>query len=348
MKNVLMEDFEELLKLDIPFETFKNKTFYVTGATGLVGSVFIRFLLFLNDEKDMNINIVAAVRNIEKAKKIFGDQYEKVTFDVLDLGNKKSSYQEKIDYIIHAAAVTTSKLLVEKPVEAMRTAINGTEDILQLALNNNVDGMVYVSSMEIYGQKNTSELTNEEQLGKIDLSNVRSGYPESKRICELMCTSYANEYNVNVMSARLAQTFGAGVLPGENRVFAQFARSAVNGEDIILHTEGKSEGNYIYTSEVVSAFLYLLLYGKKGEAYNVANPKNHLTIKEMAELVADNFSDGRSKVIIDIPEDTQNLGYAPDTKLWLSNEKLSKLGWKPQVDLLSMYRNLIEWRKEIE
>ena len=347
MKNVLHEDFQKILMLDLPFETFKNKTFYVTGATGLVGSVFVKFLLFLNQAQSLNIKIVAAIRNSAKAAQIYADVEgaELIVFDQVNLGIETINYQEKVDYIIHAAAVTTSKVLVEQPVEAMRTAINGTEDLLQLALKNNVDGMVYVSSMEIYGQRETEGLTTETELGQVDLSKVRSGYPESKRICELMCTAYAQEYGVNVMSARLAQTFGAGVLPGENRVFAQFARSAVAGENIVLHTQGKSEGNYIYTTEVVSAFLYLLLKGKKGEAYNVANPANHYTIREMAQIVADNFSNGQSKVVIDIPEDTNKLGYAPDTKLWLDNTKLKSLGWYPQVEIVEMYEKLIEWSK---
>lgn len=345
MKNVLHEDFQKILMLDFPFETFKNKTFYVTGATGLVGSVFVKFLLFLNQAQSLNIKIVAAIRNPAKAAKIYADVdgAETIVFDQVNLGVQTINYQEKVDYIIHAAAVTTSKILVEKPVEAMWTAINGTEDLLQLALKNNVDGMVYVSSMEIYGRRESKGLTTETELGQVDLSEVRSGYPESKRICELMCTAYAQEYGVNVISARLAQTFGAGVLPGENRVFAQFARSAVAGEDIVLHTQGKSEGNYIYTTEVVSAFLYLLLRGKRGEAYNVANPANHYTIREMAQIVADNFSNGQSKVVIDIPEDTTKLGYAPDTKLWLDNTKLKSLGWHPQVEIVEMYEKLIEW-----
>ena len=347
MKNVLHEDFQKILMLDLPFKTFKNKTFYVTGATGLVGSVFVKFLLFLNQAQSLNIKIVAAIRNSAKAAQIYADVEgaELIVFDQVNLGIETINYQEKVDYIIHAAAVTTSKVLVEQPVEAMRTAINGTEDLLQLALKNNVDGMVYVSSMEIYGQRETEGLTTETELGQVDLSKVRSGYPESKRICELMCTAYAQEYGVNVMSARLAQTFGAGVLPGENRVFAQFARSAVAGENIVLHTQGKSEGNYIYTTEVVSAFLYLLLKGKKGEAYNVANPANHYTIREMAQIVADNFSNGQSKVVIDIPEYTNKLGYAPDTKLWLDNTKLKSLGWYPQVEIVEMYEKLIEWSK---
>ena len=63
-------------------------------------------------------------------------------------------------------------------------------------------------------------------------------------MCECLCSAYASEYQLPVKIARLAQTFGAGVNPSETRVFAQFARSLIHGEDIILHTEGKSYGNY--------------------------------------------------------------------------------------------------------
>ena len=78
-------------------------------------------------------------------------------------------------------------------------------------------------------------------------------------MCENMCVAYGTQYEVPVKIARLAQTFGAGVLPGENRVFAQFARSAMKGSDIVLHTEGKSEGNYCYTADAVRALLTILV-----------------------------------------------------------------------------------------
>ena len=93
--------------------------------------------------------------------------------------------------------------------------------------------------MEIYGQSADPEDTKENDLGYVDLAAVRSCYPEGKRMCECMCTAYAAQNGIRISSARLAQTFGAGILPTENRVFAQFARSALRGEDIVLKTEGK-------------------------------------------------------------------------------------------------------------
>ena len=144
--------------------------------------------------------------------------------------------------------------------------------------------------------------------------------------------------------ARLAQTFGAGILPGENRVFAQFARSAMNGEDIVLHTKGLSEGNYCYTRDAVLGLLTILLEGENGEAYNVANPDSHTTIADMAQMVCEKIGDGKIKVVFDIPE-SNTYGYAADTKMKLNSDKLQSLGWKPEIGLEEAYRRLIESMK---
>ena len=65
--------------------------------------------------------------------------------------------------------------------------------------------------MEYYGQV-TDDYTNvtEDKLGYVDLSKPRSCYPESKRVCETLCNAYVVQYNLNVCSARLAQTFWSG------------------------------------------------------------------------------------------------------------------------------------------
>ena len=76
---------------------------------------------------------------------------------------------------------------------------------------------------------------------------------------------YVVQYNLNVCSARLAQTFGAGVPFSDNRVFAQFAKSALNKTDIILHTMGQSEGNYCYTADAVYGIFVLLQKARKGK-----------------------------------------------------------------------------------
>lgn len=219
-----------------------------------------------------------------------------------------------------------------------------------LARKKHVEAFVYVSSMEVYGVfSNLGRDVTEEDMGFIDPLSVRSNYPESKRLCENMCVAYYQEYAVPVRIARLAQTFGAGILPGENRVFAQFVRSVMNGNDIVLHTQGKSEGNYCYTTDAVRGLLVIALKGMDGEAYNVSNPQTHTTIADMARMVASEFGQGKCKVVFDIPE-TNEFGYAADTKMRLSSEKLQRPGWKPDVGLVEAYRRLLDYivQNEVE
>jgi nucleoside-diphosphate-sugar epimerase len=234
-------------------------------------------------------------------------------------------------------------MMVSDPVGTIRTAIAGTERMLEFAAAKKVKSFVYISSMEIYGQPSNTGKTKEKDLGYVDIGTVRSCYPEGKRMCECLCTAYASQYGVPVVSARLAQTFGAGILPTENRVFAQFARSVIKGEDIVLHTTGESEGNYVYTADVLSAILLLLAKGTPGEAYNIANEESHITIREMAELVVDNFAKSGEKVVIDIPQDSKALGYAPPVKMHLDASKMEALGWKAGIGLSESYRRMIEW-----
>lgn len=162
-------------------------------------------------------------------------------------------------------------------------------------------------------------------------------------MCECLCNAYASQHGLDVKSARLAQTFGAGILPTENRVFAQFARSAMNGEDIVLHTTGESEGNYVYTSDAIRAILMLLVSGTSGEAYNIANEESHTTIRKMAEFVADKIAGNEIRVVMDIPEDGTSLGYAPPVKMWLDASKMRALGWEPTVGMEEAYKRMISW-----
>lgn len=343
MRNkILIRDFEEMLILG-RYEYFVGSRFLVTGATGLIGSLIVRFLIFLNERKNLNITVYAAVRNEQKAAKIFADwESEYLKYINIDFTVDKQEISLAVDYIIHAAAITTSKTMMTNPVETLMTSVSGTRMMLELARENNAS-MVYISSMEIYGTVGREDKVRECDLGFVDLANVRSCYPESKRACECLCKAYASQHSVRVTSARLAQTFGAGILPGENRVFAQFARSATKGQPIVLHTWGRSEGNYVYTGDAIRAILMLLTEGIAGESYNVSNEDNHLTIAEMAALVAKELSGGKSEVVFDIPEDAATYGYASDTKLYLSTEKINRLGWYATVGLAEAYHRLAQF-----
>ena len=334
--NTLQEDLEYIANYNLPYDQLKGGTVLVTGATGLIGVLLVQALLAIG-----NINIIALVRNEEKAKAIYGNSTVKhLKFYVADIVNE-IKIDSSVDFIFHCAAVTTSKTMVEKPVETILTSVEGTKNVLEFARIKKCKSVVYVSSMEVYGTFAESREIKENDLGYIDHLKIRSNYPECKRLCENMCMAYHAEYEVPVKIARLAQTFGAGILPGENRVFAQFARSAIKGEDIILHTKGLSEGNYCYTRDCIMGLLTILLKGIDAEAYNICNQATHTTIADMAHMVAERIAYGKIKVIFDIPKDN-TFGYAEDTKMRLNSDKLQALGWKPEVGLEEAYRRMIE------
>lgn len=345
---VCQQELEHIAACGLDWSAFSHKTVLVTGATGLVGSYAVRALAAVNRIHDCDMTILAMVRNIDKAKHLYGSLLDRGDV-ALVIGDVRDpiAYEGSVDYIIHGASVTASKEMVTRPVETIATAIGGTEQILKFAVAKQVTSMVYISSMEMYGTPDPNlPCVTESDYGRVDVLQVRSCYPEGKRMCECLCAAYAHEYQLPVKIARLAQTFGAGVSTSEGRVFAQFARSLMKGEDIVLHTEGKSYGNYCATCDCVRGLLTILLRGVNGEAYNVANEKTNIRIRDMAQMIADQ-SDGKIQVRFDIPEDALKYGYAPDVKMRLSGDKLRGLGWEPELDLPQMYRQLMaSWQAQ--
>lgn len=319
-------------------ESFAGKVMCITGATGLIGSSVIKFLL----EMDAKFKIVCPVRNKNKAIRVLGaadECLDIIECDILDMNYDRLG---DFDYLIHCASPTSGKFMTEHPVETYEFAIESTRSLLQYAKCHKIKGMVYVSSLEYYGQNYDDRLINEDFLGYVDPASPRSSYPLGKRAAEYLCTAYAQEFGIPVKIARLTQTFGEGVSKDDNRVFAQFARSIINNEDIVLHTTGESAKPYCYITDCVSAIMHILLKGENGEAYNVANPDTYISIREMAEFLRDNFNPNINVIVEEHPE----MGYAPVTKLRLSVNKLMALGWKPECGLKDMFEALITYMKE--
>ena len=325
--SIFEEDIKNIIN-DFDMSVFDGKTILVTGATGLIGKLCVKSLLI----SGYNTQVIALVRDEEKAKNIFGES-KRLTYLVQDI-NQRINTTRRVDYIIHAASTTSSKDFVEKPVETIYTAINGSRNILEFAKNKRLEGMVYLSSLEIYGV-NEKENIKERDYGYIDILNPRSSYSESKKMVETMCISYGTEYGIPVKIARLAQTFGAGVSISDNRVFAQFAKAIINKENIILHTKGETKRNYCYTTDTVRGIFTILTKGENNNAYNVANENSYCSISEMAHLLENEYTRVEYKI------DEVNRGYNPTVKIALNTEKLNALGWEAKVNLKEMFDRLI-------
>lgn len=336
---IFKEDLEYITSACfIDWQKFDNKTVFVTGATGLIGYTLVSALLYRNLKYKSNIKIIALVRNITKAKEKFAEQLKQnlnLKFVIGDVENLPT-IDEKIDFIIHGANPTASSYFVENPVETIKIAVLGTNNILNLAKEKNISSLVYLSSMEIYGAPHTDERIDETYGTTVDTMSVRSCYPEAKRLSETLCASYAGEYKVPAKVVRLAQTFGPGIDKNDNRVFAEFLRCARQKQDIVLQTEGTSKRCYLYTADAVTVILTVLLNGKTGEAYNADNKNTYCSIMEMAQLVAHELANDEIKVVINVNENSKRK-FSPPHKLNLDVSKIENLGWRATRSLVEMY-----------
>ncbi len=338
----IIADIDEALSQCAFLSALDGKTILITGASGMIGSMIIKVIQSYNRRCHTHIHIIAHVRNIDKARDILGnyidDQLEWIIGDICS----PIVYDKPVDYIIHTASTTTSKEFVTKPVETIRTTIDGTNTILSFAREKQVQKLIYTSSLEAYGIPDQFEV-EENTNGHIEWTNIRSSYSEGKRIAECLCYSYLAEYQVPIIIARLAQTFGAGFALTDNRVYAQFARAVVQEEDIVLHTQGNTIHDYCYLTDAVVALLLLIVKGETGEIYNIANEATTCSIAEMAQLAAQ-LSNGKTQVRFDIA-DAQKFGYNPEVKIKLISKKLRALGWTPQNTLQQALEKSINWLK---
>lgn len=320
----------------------ENKKILITGATGLIGQNIIKSILKYNIEYDGNIQIYALVRNVDKAERIFGlSSYIKyIEGNVID-----AEIDCEVDYVIHSANTTSSKEFVMHPVDTISVAVDGTRNILEQIKDKNITKFIYLSSMEVYGTPQDDLKINEEHSSNLDTMQVRSCYPESKRMCENICIAYASQYNIPVNVIRLTQTFGRGVAYSDGRVFAEFARCVIEKKNIVLKTKGKTMRSYLSVDDAVSAIFHVLVKAPRNEAYNVANEQTYCSIYEMANLVADKLTN--NSIEVKIEEDNNcNSGFAPELHMNLDTTKIKQLGWEPKNDLINMYIDMIDYMKK--
>ena len=312
MTDLEFEDIEKVATLPYDWEKINNKVVMISGGTGFIGSFITAVVRYRNERFNSNIKIVSLSRR-------GGESEEIVEYLRADI-TKSIAYEGSVDYILHLASNTHPKQYGEDPVGTITTNVIGCDNLLKLAVEKKATFLL-ASSVEIYGQ-GTEEPMDEKYCGYIDCNIARSGYNEAKRTCEALCQSYKQQYGIEVKIARLARVFGADKKQ-DTKAMSQFMDKAVTGEDIVLKSKGNQRFSYCYIADAASGILKVLSDGENGEAYNISDEDDGMTLGSYAEYMAELAG---KEVVYQIEDDAaaSRASYA-----LLDCGKIKSIGWKP-------------------
>lgn len=340
MNPIFKEDIKHIISRPLDWEKFRNSRVMITGATGMVGKYLTYSLLELNNTTNMNVDVIAVMRNPKKLDKEL-QNHPHVEVFVHDV-SLPFTYEKEVDYIIHAASPASPLIMKDKPVETVAANALGTFYTLYLAKEKHAKGYLFISSREIYGQPDKNqEYFYEDTYGFVDPLDPRSCYPEGNKVAETMCASFAQEYRLNAKSARLAHTYGPGMSIYDGRVQADFLKNVIHNEDIVLKSEGTPVRTYTYISDSIAGMFYIILHGTD-IAYNIGDENAKVSIRELAQLLVDLVPERNLKLVFDIPVGGLK-GTAPFTAGILSSKKLRSLGWEPKHTIQEGFLRMIQY-----
>lgn len=341
--HLYIQDLENCLKSTINLEQLRNKTILITGATGLIGSFLVDTILHGNELYKLGCKVIAMGRNTTKAQKRFSNVWDNDAFAFIehDINNPITQQINNIDYIIHSASTTHPVAYATAPITTISTNIIGTHNLLNyLSSTCPKARFVLTSTVEIYGKnRGDVEYFREEYSGEIDCNTLRAGYPESKRLSEALCQAYRQEKGVDYVSARLPRTYGPTMLEDDSKALSQFIKKGLAKENIVLKSEGNQYFSYAYVADAVSGLLSVMLAGKDGEAYNIADSASDITLKDLAGLIASKCD---TKVCFELPSETERMGFSTATRAVMDASKLKTLGWNARYTITEGISRTVE------
>ena len=347
MNRIVHEDIEAIIASNcVDWKRFHGKTVLITGASGMLPSYMALTLLVLNREMDLDIKVVALVRNREKAEKVFQDFISDRRLQLLiqDV-SQPFNYHEQIDFIIHAASQASPRYYGTDPVGTLNANILGTHNLLEYARKNKVESFLFFSTGGVYGNFSNDDIEiSEDMYGVVDPLNVRSCYFESKRMAENICVCYAYQYGIPVKIIRIFHTLGPYIDINDGRAFSDFCKAIIENRNIVLRSDGLAYRTFCYISDAIKAYFMVLLNGNNAEAYNVGSAKNEISMKNLASLLVNSYPEKHLSIEFNI--DSKNVTYSkmrnPVNRVIPNIGKISFLGWNETYSVQQAFMRTIE------
>ena len=345
------DDIRYIANLDLPWEKFAGSKILLSGASGLIGSILVDVLLEKNASEGLGCTVYALCRDMERAKNRFSEHSRSeglvlVRHDVrLAFTQEEREQFGKLDYVLHLASHTHPAQYASDPVGTIATNIIGVSNMLDLAADSSAVRFVFTSSNEVYGEnRGDVELFDEDYCGYINCNTLRAGYPESKRCSEALCQAYKAQKGLDFVILRFTRSYGPTLRMTCSKALSDFIRKGVAGEDIVLKSSGTQLFSYLYAADSASGLFTALLLGESGQAYNVADERSDIMLKDLAGIIA---SISGKQVLYEISGSLAAQGFSPVTKARLDGRKLAALGWTPRFDIQSGLERTISILREI-
>jgi len=327
----------------------KNKKILITGGAGFIGSHLVERLYKSNSIIVFDNFSTGKITNIEKLK----DGITLIKGDIINYTQVLKAIKD-VDYIIHQAfpyGVATRDL----NKQFIEEGAIGTFNILRAAVENNVEKVIYASSVAVYG------IQDELPIKENNLIAPFLPYGATKYVGELYCKTISNIFNLQTVSLRYFNVYGPRYSSYDHSALINFLTRALKGKDLIIYGNGEQIRDYTYIDDVVEGTILCLEKDKfYGEVFNIGSG-NGIKILDLAHLVAEivkeytkkdinirfAHEEEYNKVFKGLPRGvTKKIGdkYVDERNYIADITKAKKiLGYSPKVGLKEGIVKTLEW-----
>jgi nucleoside-diphosphate-sugar epimerase len=304
----------------------------VAGGAGFIGSHLCERLLGRGDEVVAVDNFLTGSRsNLLSLRASAGFSF--VDHDVC----QPLTVDGPVDAVLHLASPASPKDFVTLPLEILAVGSDGTRTLLELARAKGARFLV-TSTSEVYGEP-LEHPQAESYRGNVSTTGPRSCYDEAKRFAEALTMAYHRTAGVDVAIARVFNTYGPRLKPGDGRVVSNFLVQALSGAPITIYGDGSQTRSFCYVDDEVDGLIALLDSSLTGPV-NIGNP-NEFTVGELAAVVVE-VTGATSRIVHErLPVDDPTRR-RPD--ITLARERL---GWEPRVELRAGLALTAEWLRTV-
>lgn len=333
--SILARDIADLARdYRSQWQRFDGKTIFMTGATGFICSFIVRLFATLAKEYHFDIKLILLVFTREEAEGRFGALIDELGIRLIPQDiTAPLTIDGPVDYVIHAASKANPAAYMADPVGTITTNVIGTHNVMTALLGKQVTKILYLSTMEAYGQHGQGGAITEDMAGAMDAQNVRSCYPLSKSCSENLCFSYAAQHGLPAVVARLGYIFGPGDNINDPKVVTAFMNDVLQGRNIVLKSAGLQERTYCYIKDTVLGILLALLDGEPRQVYNIASASCLTTIKGIAQLVIELFGGEGQRLEQVVPDAAAAAQFSLIQNNILDNSKIRALGYEESTDI---------------